>query len=109
MPVARGWVDGHLPTCAAGLKVNAFATGLDHPRWIEVLPNGDVLVAESKEQPAAPKTLMDHAAQATMRRVKAIGQSANRVTLLRDADGDGTAEIRKALTDELSALLAKTL
>ena len=62
MPVAKGWVDGHLPTCAAGLKVNAFATGLDHPRWIEVLPNGDVLIAESKEQPAAPKTLMDHAA-----------------------------------------------
>lgn len=99
MPVAKGWVDGHLPTCAAGLKVNAFATGLDHPRWIEVLPNGDVLIAESKEQPAAPKTLMDHAAQATMRRVKAIGQSANRVTLLRDADGDGTAEIRKVFVE----------
>jgi glucose/arabinose dehydrogenase len=94
MPVARGWVAGHRPTCAPGLNVNAFASGLDHPRWIEVLPNGDVLVAESKEQPAAPKTLMDHAAQATMRRVKAIGKSANRVTLLRDADGDGTAETR---------------
>jgi glucose/arabinose dehydrogenase len=99
MPVAKGWVDGHLPTCAAGLKVNAFAAGLDHPRWIEVLPNGDVLIAESKEQPAAPKTLMDHAAQATMRRVKAIGQSANRVTLLRDVDGDGTAEIRKVFVE----------
>ncbi|MFZ0098670.1 MAG: sorbosone dehydrogenase family protein [Gemmobacter sp.] len=99
IPVARGWVDGHLPTCAAGLKVNAFATGLDHPRWIEVLPNGDVLIAESKEQPEAPKTLMDHAAQATMRRVKAIGESANRVTLLRDADGDGTAEIRKVFVE----------
>lgn len=94
MPVARGWVAGHRPTCAPGLNVNAFASGLDHPRWIEVLPNGDVLVAESKEQPAAPKTLMDHAAQATMRRVKAIGKSADRVTLLRDADGDGTAETR---------------
>ena len=93
MPVARGWHGNHKPTCAPGLRVNAFATGLDHPRWIEVLPNGDVLIAESKEQPGPPKTLMDHAAQATMRRVKAIGDSANRVTLLRDVDGDGVAEI----------------
>ena len=47
MPTARGWVGDHKPTPAAGLKVNAFATGLDHPRWIEVLPNGDVLTAEA--------------------------------------------------------------
>ena len=95
MPVAQGWQDGHRPTCAPGLAVNAFASGLDHPRWIEVLPNGDVLVAESKERASPPKTLMDHAAQATMRRAKAIGDSANRVSLLRDADGDGVAEIRE--------------
>ncbi|MDB6181285.1 PQQ-dependent sugar dehydrogenase [Paracoccus fistulariae] len=94
MPAAVGWADGHLPTAAPGLKVNAFATGLDHPRWIEVLPNGDVLVAESKEQAGPPKTLFDHAAQSVMRRVKAIGDSANRITLWRDADGDGQAESR---------------
>ncbi|MGR3483115.1 PQQ-dependent sugar dehydrogenase [Salipiger marinus] len=99
MPAAEGWKDGRLPVCAPGLKVNAFASGLDHPRWIEVLPNGDVLVAESKEQAGPPKTLMDHAAQATMRRVKAIGTSANRVTLWRDADGDGTAEIREVFVE----------
>ena len=99
MPAAEGWKNGHLPTCAAGLKVNAFATGLDHPRWIQVMPNGDVLIAESKEQAAPPKTLMDHAAQATMRRVKAIGKSANRVTLWRDADGDGVAEIREIFVE----------
>ena len=99
MPAAEGWKNGHLPTCAPGLKVNAFASGLDHPRWIKVLPNGDVLVAESKEQAGPPKTLMDHAAQATMRRVKAIGKSANRVTLWRDADGDGTAEIREVFVE----------
>ena len=99
MPAAEGWKNGHLPTCAAGLKVNAFATGLDHPRWIQVMPNGDVLIAESKEQAAPPKTLMDHAAQATMRRVKAIGKSANRVTLWRDADGDGIAEIREIFVE----------
>jgi glucose/arabinose dehydrogenase len=94
MPAAEGWKDGRLPVCAEGLKVNAFATGLDHPRWIEVLPNGDVLVAESKEQAGPPRTLMDHAAQATMRRVKAIGKSANRVSLWRDEDKDGVAESR---------------
>lgn len=99
MPVAEGWKDGHVPTCADGLKVNAFASGLDHPRWIEVLPNGDVLVAESKEQAPPPKTLMDQAAQATMRRVKAIGTSANRVTLWRDEDGDGVAETRSVFVE----------
>ena len=46
MPTAKGWSDGQKPTVAPGLKVNAFATGLDHPRWIDVLPNGDVLIAE---------------------------------------------------------------
>ncbi|MDQ1901897.1 sorbosone dehydrogenase family protein [Paracoccus sp. WLY502] len=100
MPVARGWKDGHVPTCAPGLSVNAFATGLDHPRWIEVLPNGDVLVAESKEQAGPPRTLMDHAAQATMRRAKAIGDSANRVSLLRDANGDGVAEVREVFVQD---------
>ena len=99
MPIAEGWKNGHLPTCAPGLKVNAFASGLDHPRWIEVLPNGDVLVAESKEQAGPPKTLLDHAAQATMRRVKAIGDSANRVSLWRDADGDGVAEHREVFVE----------
>ncbi len=95
LPAAEGWKDGRRPTCAPGLRVNAFASNLDHPRWIEVLPNGDVLVAESKEQPETPRSLMDHAQQATMRRVKAIGESANRVTLWRDADGDGVAEHRE--------------
>ena len=92
MPVAGGWKDGHVPTTAPGLKVNAFATGLDHPRWIEVLPNGDVLVAEAKQRPRPARNLMDRATLDTMARVKAFGDSADRVTLLRDADGDGVAE-----------------
>lgn len=100
MPTAKGWEEGHVPSAAAGLRVNAFASGLDHPRWIEVLPNGDVLIAESKEQPPPPRTLMDHAAQATMRRARAIGISANRITLWRDADGDGTAEIREVFVQD---------
>ena len=54
MPTARGWSEGQKPTAAPGLKVNAFAAGLDHPRWIEVLPNGDVLVAEATQVAGAP-------------------------------------------------------
>lgn len=99
MPLAVGWSGDHVPSCPDGLKVNAFASGLDHPRWIEVLPNGDVLVAESKEQAGPPKTLFDRAAQATMRRARAIGISANRITLWRDADGDGVAEVREVFTE----------
>jgi hypothetical protein len=92
MPTAQGWSDGHVPTTAPGLKVNAFARDLLHPRWIEVLPNGDVLVAEAQEEASKPKGLIDRAAQATMRRARALGVSANRITLWRDVDGDGIAE-----------------
>ena len=50
---AEGWPKGAKPTPAAGLSVNAYATGFDFPRWLYVLPNGDVLVAESNT-PARP-------------------------------------------------------
>jgi glucose/arabinose dehydrogenase len=95
MPTARGWAPGHLPTPAPGLKVNMFADKLDHPRWIEVLPNGDVLVAESMNQERPPRSVYDYAMVATMKRANAMGKSANRITLLRDADGDGIAETRE--------------
>src|SRR5438270_278079 len=91
MPTARGWTDGHTPVAAPGLKVNAFATGLKHPRWIEVLPNGDVLVAESNQVAGPIRSVFSYAMQATMRRARALGVSANRITLLRDTDGDGGA------------------
>ncbi len=114
MPTAQGWAAGQLPASAAGLKVNAFAAGLKHPRWIEVLPNGDVTVAEALQAGGSPRTLFDHAMVATMRRAAAIGVSPNRITLLRDADGDGVAEQRHTLLDKLNqpfgmALLANTL
>jgi glucose/arabinose dehydrogenase len=102
MPTARGWAAGQLPTTAAGLKVNAFATGLKHPRWILVLPNGDVTVAEAMQTGGQPRTLFDHAMVATMRRAAALGVSANRITLLRDADGDGVAEARHVLLQNLN-------
>ena len=99
MPSAKGWEPGHVPTAAPGLKVNAFASDLLHPRWIEVLPNGDVLVAEAMQEGRPPKTMMERAAQATMRRARALGKSANRITLFRDADGDGVAETREVFLE----------
>ena len=102
MPTAQGWSDGQKPTAAPGLKVNAFATGLNHPRWINVLPNGDVLVAEATQIAGPPRSVFHYAMQATMRRAAALGVSANRITLLRDRDGDGVAEGRGVFMEGLS-------
>src|SRR5215510_3553182 len=102
MPTAKGWADGQKPQAAAGLKVNAFATGLDHPRWIIVLPNGDVLIAEATQIAGPPRSVFHYAMQATMRRAAALGVSANRITLLRDRDGDGVAEGRGIFMEGLS-------
>ncbi|MBN8988811.1 MAG: sorbosone dehydrogenase family protein [Rhizobiales bacterium] len=102
MPTARGWHDGQKPTAAPGLKVNAFATGLQHPRWINVMPNGDVLIAESNQVAGPVRSVFSYAMQATMRRARALGVSANRITLLRDADGDGVAEKRGIFMEGLN-------
>lgn len=103
MPTAQGWQRGQTPTAAPGLRVNAFAEGLQHPRWIEVLENGDVLVAEALQQDdTPPKTLLDRVTQATMRRAAAIGQSANRISLWRDRNGDGVAETREVFLEGLN-------
>src|SRR6266550_4397576 len=102
MPTAKGWSDGQKPVVAPGLKVNAFATGLEHPRWISVLPNGDVLVAEASQIPGPVKNVFGYAMQATMRRAAALGVSANRITLFRDRDGDGVAEQRGIFMEGLS-------
>ena len=113
MPTARGWAQGQMPVAAPGLKVNAFASGLKHPRWICVLPNGDVTVAEALFMPGPRRSVFDHAMVATMKRAAAIGPSPNRITLLRDADRDGIAEIRETFLEGLSqpfgmALLGET-
>ena len=102
MPTAQGWAAGQTPLAAPGLQVNAFAAGLTHPRWIHVLPNGDVTVAEALFMPGPAKSIFDHAMVSTMRRAAAIGVSPNRITLLRDADGDGVAETREAFLEGLS-------
>ena len=93
---AKGWPAGATPTAAPGLAVNAFAGGLDHPRWLHVLPNGDVLVAESNAPPRPDdgKGIKGWLMKMFMKRAGAGTPSANRITLLRDADGDGVAEVR---------------
>ena len=102
MPTARGWTGGQTPVAAAGLKVNAFATDLKHPRWIHVLPNGDVLVAEATQVAGRVSSVFDYAMQATMRRAAALGVSANRITLLLDPNSDGVAEKREIFLEGLN-------
>lgn len=102
MPTARGWDPGQLPVAAPGLKVNAFAAGLKHPRWIYVLPNRDVLVSEAMNASRPPRNLFDYAMVATMQRAGAWGKSPNLITLLRDTDGDGVAEIQDVFMEELN-------
>ncbi|WP_045728651.1 sorbosone dehydrogenase family protein [Xanthomonas sp. GPE 39] len=93
----KRWAVGAAPVPADGLAVQAFARDLNHPRWLYVLPNGDVLVAESAAPPAPNKQssgLRDKIQGAMMAKAGASMPSANRITLLRDADGDGVAEVR---------------
>jgi glucose/arabinose dehydrogenase len=102
---ATGWPAGATPAPAAGLRVNAFATGLEHPRWLYVLPNGDVLVAETNAPPK-PDDNRGFKGWFFKRFQKKGGgavPSANRITLLRDADGDGVAETRSTLLENLHA------
>jgi glucose/arabinose dehydrogenase len=100
---AKRWSPGMKPTAAAGVAVNAFATGLDHPRWIHVLPNGDVLVAETNapERPEDGKGIKGKIMKKMMTKAGAAVPSANRITLLRDADGDGVAETRSVFLQNL--------
>jgi glucose/arabinose dehydrogenase len=100
---ARGWPENATPTAAEGLEVRAFARGLDHPRWLLALPNGDVLVAESNA-PARSETkfsLRGWFMAKVMKRAGAGVPSADRITLLRDADGDGVAESRSTFISGL--------
>jgi glucose/arabinose dehydrogenase len=103
VPVVRvapaiGWKDGETPVAAAGLQVRAFAANLDHPRWLYVLPNGDVLVAETNAPPKPAETgLRNWIMKKIMKRAGAGPASPDRITLLRDADGDGVAETRSVL------------
>ena len=102
---AIGWPEGGKPTAAPGTQVAAFASGLDHPRWLYVLPNGDVLVAETNAPPKPEdgKGIRGWVMGKVMARAGAGVPSANRISLLRDADGDGVAETRTVFLDNLNS------
>ncbi len=105
---AIGWNEGMAPEGAPGTRVTRFAGGLDHPRWLHVLPNGDVLVAETNapERPQAVpgrKGIRGFFMKRAMAKAGAATPSANRITLLRDADGDGVAEQRAVFLSGLNS------
>jgi glucose/arabinose dehydrogenase len=108
---ASGWPQDRTPVAASGMKVSAFARDLEHPRWLHVLPNGDVLVAETD---APPKQDDEFSIQGwiqglVMAKAGSRTPSPNRITLLRDADNDGVAEIRETFLDNLNSPFGMTL
>ncbi|MGA7074471.1 PQQ-dependent sugar dehydrogenase [Bradyrhizobium sp.] len=102
---AIGWPAGGKPIAANGMAVNAFVTGLDHPRTVYVLPNGDVLVAETNapSRPDEEKGIKGWITKWVMGRAGADTTSANRITLLRDTDGDGVAETKSVFLEGLNS------
>jgi glucose/arabinose dehydrogenase len=102
---AVGWPQGAKPKALSGLTVTAFAQGLQHPRWVYVLPNGDVLVAETNapERPDDGGGIKGWVVDMVQEQAGAAAPSANRITLLRDADGDGVAETRSVFLEKLNA------
>jgi len=105
IPAAKGWPQGAKPKPADGLEVKAFATGLNHPRWLHVLPNGEVLVAETNapQRPDEGRGIKGWVYQMAQKRAGAGVPSANRITLLRDEDGDGTAETKTEFLQGLNS------
>ncbi|WP_460117581.1 PQQ-dependent sugar dehydrogenase [Pseudomonas sp. H3_G09] len=108
---AVGWPDGTKPTAVAGTQVAAFAESLDHPRWLYVLPNGDVLVAETNAPPKPDdsKGIRGWVMKKVMGKAGAGVPSPNRITLLRDADHDGVAETRTVFLQNLNSPFGMTL
>lgn len=102
---AQGWALGAAPIAATGTRVALFADGLDHPRWLYVLPNGDVLVAETNAPPKPDDApgIRGWVMGLVMKRAGAGVVSANRITLLRDTDGDGVVDLRSVLLDGLNS------
>jgi len=102
---AKGWSDDGKPRAAKGLTVNAFARNLHHPRWLYVLPNGDVLVAETNapKRPGANKGIRGWFFKRFQKKAGGATPTANRITLLRDTDGDGTAETRTVFAAGLNS------
>ena len=108
---ALGWTAGLHPTSPSGAKVTAFASDLQHPRWVQVLPNGDVLVAETNAPPKPDdhKGVKGWVMKRFMKKAGSAGPSANRITLLRDRDHDGKAELRSVFIEGLNSPLGMAL
>ncbi len=104
-----GWQNGAKPIPAAGLQVQPFAAGLNHPRWLYRLPNGDVLVAESNSPPREGGGITGWVMGKLMAKAGAGVPSPNRIILLRDADGDGVAEMRTTFMTGLNSPFGMTL
>ena len=102
---AVGWKQGETPTATPGTRVNLYAAELDHPRWLYVLPNGDVLVAETNAPPRPDdgKGIRGFVFKHFQKKAGAAVPSANRITLLRDTNGDGLAETRSVFLSELNS------
>jgi glucose/arabinose dehydrogenase len=102
---AKGWPPGMKPQAPAGVTVTAFASGLVHPRWVYTLPNGDVLVAETNapERPEEGKGIKGKVMKKMQAKAGAAIPSANRITLLRDANGDGVAELKTVFLSGLNS------
>ncbi len=98
-----GWEEGETPVAAEGLTVERFAVGLDHPRTLYTLPNGDVLVSLTRSPNQESEGILSWITNTLMNKAGATGPSANEVVLLRDADGDGNAETRQVLIDGLDS------
>ena len=101
VPQAVGWKPGEAPSVPAGLRIQAMATGLMHPRIVYPLPNGDVLVVESNGPGTKPYRPKDYIQGKVKARAGAAAKGGNRITLLRDANGDGTPELKTVLLDKL--------
>jgi glucose/arabinose dehydrogenase len=100
---AKGWTDGAMPKTAQGLVVTKFAAGLKHPRWIYVLPNGDVLVAETDAPAKQPTGIKSLVMSLVMKQAGSNKGSANRISLLQDTDKDGVSDMRSDFLTNLNS------
>ncbi|WP_309643056.1 sorbosone dehydrogenase family protein [Phenylobacterium sp.] len=106
---AVGWSATGAPTAPAGFTVTRFGSGLSHPRWLLVLPNGDVLVSEASTEAKPPKGIQGWIANMMQEKAGAAGKSPNKIVLLRDADGDGVAELKTDFATGLTRPFGMTL
>ena len=113
IPKIVGWAAGAAPRAPEGFTITRYAEGLDHPRWLLVLPNGDVLAAQGSAPPSEGnrmnRGIKGWFKKQLMKKVKSAVPSPNRITLLRDADGDGVAEMRTTYAQGLTTPFGITL